>query len=982
MYYYQSVHRAKRTLNILQTSQDGGDSTSITSGIENEIRKPGGILKTKRSSIKRKVQTFSVESDDAVIEPLLQKDKEKIDTSKTSAKFNLMPKSKTEATSEKGTDKDKLISDDKLQKATMANASNVTDRILPTSNVKENSISKLTSTNAPLHNHMNTNVFSNHDGLKTFVAPKSQILVEIDGSKHVGCSPSPLIFTTAKIHTDGETKHMEPVQMAPGPILSTIEVSVMKNGINTGGSSGNVTSNISAVYIPQSNKNITESDPKPPTKTAGNATTSQNKISDAKIQMSSEKTDVKSNILDESSAASSSKDTKFNQSIYSPTNVKGNFTENKNRVTVQHDAKTGAIATSNVANNPIKESKNDKPEAFSYQENKVDLSKSNKPESLDLQRAIPSDKLNSSDKIKDKAKDTANASFSSRQLHRQSTVSDKDDPISKSNIVSPPLINDSKGFTLDDKTKLPKSSANSDPITSVHEIDSKTRASSTTTTAINKKHTSITNNTAVNQTAASITDSTVKNNSSVPVTTSVSANKSSFPITSSANKTCEASTTKLNTQNMSGAPKKVCDPIPAAAIKNTSIPNTTPAAVNKSSPHTNTSMVSNKINVPTTNIVAPKKVSTPVTITASNKISSPSTSIPASNKTPFTSSSTTTAGNKLFNATTSTVAANKVTASPTITTADSKLSKPITSTVAISKTSATSTTTTAGNKLSDSKTTSAATNKMSATTSTTTADSKISNPITISAVTNKTAAPSTVSANGNKVSLSSIATTAATNKISGLVISTTANKTTPISATTTAAVNKTSTSDAVSSGKPVTSTTSTLPTSSNTSITKPVVATSSSASRPSNVSNSGNIKAGTSNETSAAKSQVNAKPASSTTTAKPGNVATSQHSAVAKSSTVTAAKSAPNKTIPQPATTKSTISPKSSTSNEKPISAKSNITAVSSTTTIGITNVTSTASIGSSALASSASKSASVEDNKQNNSKSKNMSNGSKNFKA
>lgn len=82
---------------------------------------------------------------------------------------------------------------------------------------------------APLHNYMNTNIFSTYDVTKG-ITTKSPILVEIDGSKSGIYSPSPLIFTTAKIHTDSKTKLMEPLQVTPVPILSTIEGSVIRAG--------------------------------------------------------------------------------------------------------------------------------------------------------------------------------------------------------------------------------------------------------------------------------------------------------------------------------------------------------------------------------------------------------------------------------------------------------------------------------------------------------------------------------------------------------------------------------------------------------------------------------------------------------------------------------------------------------------------------------------------------------------------------------
>ncbi|XP_039746169.1 probable serine/threonine-protein kinase nek3 [Pararge aegeria] len=99
-------------------------------------------------------------------------------------------------------------------------------------NVKESSIStSYICETPPIHNHMNTNVFSVYDASTGSITTKNPILVEIDTSKPGRYSPSPLIFTTAKIHTDSKTKLMEPVQVTPVPILSTIEGNLVKAGI-------------------------------------------------------------------------------------------------------------------------------------------------------------------------------------------------------------------------------------------------------------------------------------------------------------------------------------------------------------------------------------------------------------------------------------------------------------------------------------------------------------------------------------------------------------------------------------------------------------------------------------------------------------------------------------------------------------------------------------------------------------------------------
>lgn len=223
---------------MFQTSLDSGDIASITSGLDNENKKPkSGILKTKRNSIKRKVQNFSLESDDAVIEPLLQKDKESNEIGNQSAKY-LPSKTKIDCITEKGDDRDKLLADKKTSMPSMTCVPGVTNNAHFTNDNVKDSIKSNGSTLTPMHNHMNTNVFSNNDVLKGMSLPKTQMLVEIESTKQSGYSPSPLIFTTAKIHTDGKSKQMEPVHVTPVPILSTIEGNVIKTGTVTNYSKG------------------------------------------------------------------------------------------------------------------------------------------------------------------------------------------------------------------------------------------------------------------------------------------------------------------------------------------------------------------------------------------------------------------------------------------------------------------------------------------------------------------------------------------------------------------------------------------------------------------------------------------------------------------------------------------------------------------------------------------------------------------------
>lgn len=222
----------------MQTSHDGGDSTSVTSGVENEIKK--SAMKPKKSSLKSKVPSFSQESDDTVNEPLLHKDKDRSEAH--SAKYCAIGKTE----SIKNKDADNSVK----STVTTFGFCGTTESLL---SYKDSEIMKTTSSIvAPLHNYMNTNVFNTHENSIINVTTKSQILVEIDSSSQSSYSPSPLIFTTAKIHTDANTKQMEPVDVTPVPILSAIVVSVSKEGNITSNEKkiSNGSSVVSPVYTP------------------------------------------------------------------------------------------------------------------------------------------------------------------------------------------------------------------------------------------------------------------------------------------------------------------------------------------------------------------------------------------------------------------------------------------------------------------------------------------------------------------------------------------------------------------------------------------------------------------------------------------------------------------------------------------------------------------------------------------------------------
>ncbi|XP_045526322.1 mucin-17-like isoform X1 [Pieris brassicae] len=177
---------------------------SDNSGVENDFRKAD--VSKKRNSIKKKVQNFSSEHDDAALVPLLQTNKDKPERNAPSAKFTL-PKTKTDSLSEKD------IQSVDVEKGSLSKP------------LYDNAI--VVCNPAVVQNHMNTNVFGD---MITSEVPKSSVLIEISEKKSTGFG-TPLIFTTAKIHTDSKTKTAEPLHVTPVPILSTIEGNLVKSEV-------------------------------------------------------------------------------------------------------------------------------------------------------------------------------------------------------------------------------------------------------------------------------------------------------------------------------------------------------------------------------------------------------------------------------------------------------------------------------------------------------------------------------------------------------------------------------------------------------------------------------------------------------------------------------------------------------------------------------------------------------------------------------
>lgn len=336
----------------LQTSQDGGDSISATSGVENEIRKPkAGLLEFKSKKIgKRTAPNLSEESDDAVVEPLLQKT-----TDKTIESAKYFAKAKADTVKEIS----KLFNDKKSQYASSSGISTTESLLLE----KDHATSKPnTSSNVPIHNYMNTNVFHSHDNSKANSTTKSQLLVEIDGSNQSGYNPSPLIFTTAKIHTDGKSKQMEPVQMAPGPILSTVEVSVSKGGSITTNEKkvSNGTSVMNTKYCQpllnekENSVNVSNSNKTPVTQSKGIIMTDQNSNPTKPFTTKANSpTNINEKIKESTTNISKTNITQNNEISGNAANTSKNFTTlSNNPVEICSSSKTSKSNSVDVKNKP------------------------------------------------------------------------------------------------------------------------------------------------------------------------------------------------------------------------------------------------------------------------------------------------------------------------------------------------------------------------------------------------------------------------------------------------------------------------------------------------------------------------------------------------------------------------------------------------------------------------------------------------------
>ncbi|VVC98652.1 unnamed protein product [Leptidea sinapis] len=185
------------------TSRDVGDNTSTNSSMEN-VSKKFDLTTKKRNSFKKKVNSYSHESDDVALVPLLQTVKTKSDVANQSAKQKLlMKKIKTDSIEER----EPLTNENDIEigkfEKNMIN-------ILP-----------VRSETSFIDNHMVVNGSGSPSTTKdnTTLGGFTTRLNEKQFNINVG----PVIFTTAKIHTDNKSKPIDHVNISPGPILSTSE---------------------------------------------------------------------------------------------------------------------------------------------------------------------------------------------------------------------------------------------------------------------------------------------------------------------------------------------------------------------------------------------------------------------------------------------------------------------------------------------------------------------------------------------------------------------------------------------------------------------------------------------------------------------------------------------------------------------------------------------------------------------------------------
>lgn len=202
--------------------------------MDNEFKKPS-ILKSTRNSIKRKVQNFSHESDDAVVEPLLQKDKteatkivknvQKLINDECTGNTEVDSTVSNINTSDVG-DKIKLIQKEEKELPKLSTTEcvfNIKSSLGTHSDIQKPSIISTNSGDNNKYEKLENSSSSTKYFIENITCNKYELPTIPKSSPYPGYKSSPLIFTTAKIHNDAIAKTKEPVILNTSPILSTLE---------------------------------------------------------------------------------------------------------------------------------------------------------------------------------------------------------------------------------------------------------------------------------------------------------------------------------------------------------------------------------------------------------------------------------------------------------------------------------------------------------------------------------------------------------------------------------------------------------------------------------------------------------------------------------------------------------------------------------------------------------------------------------------
>lgn len=303
-----------------------------------------------------------------------------------------------------------------------------------------------TSTNN-IHNHMNTNVFVNQDNFKSVIPSQSQILVEIDGKRPISYNPSPMIFTTAKIHTDSKTNKMEPVQVTPVPILSTLEGSGSKSGVTTSVNKSNILSTVPEIRsLEKLHKNgVLISVTNIKTETKGNNITSNSQIVSSSRIASTEVTETNSDEVKISSGKDPISVSSVIKTISGPINKPEQSNLSYSSISIEsiknklptHTSRQQCNLTDNMPQNSLAsklgDSKSINREIPKVQESQIDSNKCLKnSSSIDSNKAMKQKDIDNTEfsKVRDSTnntdKDKLNKLTTNRQLQRQKKADESD----------------------------------------------------------------------------------------------------------------------------------------------------------------------------------------------------------------------------------------------------------------------------------------------------------------------------------------------------------------------------------------------------------------------------------------------------------------------------------------------------------------------------------------------------------------------------